>query len=115
MKNLTVIFTICLVSSALATFFAFSYTNKYPWPPDEIKKDLATVNMQDGYYIFIQCRPVAAFDSLGEVKKTGFVMTGSPKEMFNTLLRRAKKDFPKCDALIFSDVQMEHAMCIRFK
>lgn len=82
--------------------------------PDE-RKNLATVNMQDGYYIFIQCKPVASYDSLGEVKKTGLVMSGSPKEMFNTLLRRAKKDFPKCDALIFSDIQMEHATCIKFK
>lgn len=97
-----------LLSLIASIIVAFSFTT------DE-KKDLATVNMVDGYYIFIQCKPVAAYDELGQVKKTGVTWSGSPKEMFKTLLRRAKNDYPKCDALIFEDVEMEHATCIRFK
>jgi hypothetical protein len=80
-----------------------------------VAKNLAQVNEVDGYYIFQQCKPMREYEVLGEVKKTGITWTGSPKEMFKTLLRRTKKDFPKADGLIFEDVQVEHAQCIKFK
>ena len=78
-------------------------------------KELAKVKQVDGYFIFMNSVPVAEYEILGTVKKTGIVMSGSPKEMFNTLLKRAKKDFPKCDGIIFDDVEIEHASCIKFK
>jgi len=84
-------------------------------PDGDINNGLATVNKVDGYYIFMQCTPVAPYEILGTVKKTGIAISGDPDEMFKTILRRAKKDFPKCDAIIFTDVAMKHGDCIVFK
>ena len=79
------------------------------------KKDIASVEQAQGMYVFLQSKPLAEYDVLGTVKKTGLVWTGSPKEMYRTLLRRAKKDFPNCDGIIFEDIDMEHATCVKFK
>jgi hypothetical protein len=80
-----------------------------------VKKDNATVEMAEGVYVFLQSRPVADYEVLGTVKKTGLVWSGKPKEMYRILLRRAKKDFPTCDGIIFEDIDMDHATCIKFK
>jgi hypothetical protein len=79
------------------------------------KKDIASVEQAQGMYVFLQSKPLAEYEVLGTVKKTGLVWTGSPKEMYRTLLRRAKKDYPNCDGIIFEDIDMEHATCVKFK
>ena len=81
----------------------------------EKEKGLARVERVDGYYVFIQSEPLGEYDVLGSVKKTGIVISGSPTEMFNTLMKRMKKDYPKADGIIFQDINMEHATCIQFK
>jgi len=101
------LFTICATLSLIA---ALAFTTQ-----TENKKDLARVNRVEGYYIFIQCAPIAEYDVLGTVKKTGVTWSGSPEEMYRTLLKRMKKDYPKADGIIFDDVAMEHATCIQFK
>jgi hypothetical protein len=78
-------------------------------------KGLARVNRYQGYFVFVQSQPINEYDVLGTVKKTGVVWTGSPDEMFNILIRRMKKDYPTADGIIFDDVAMEHATCIKFK
>lgn len=78
-------------------------------------KGLARVNRYQGYYIFVQSQPINEYDVLGTVKKTGIVWTGYPDEMFNTLIRRMKRDYPIADGIIFDDVAMQHATCIKFK
>jgi hypothetical protein len=79
------------------------------------KKDIASVEQAQGMFVFLQSKPLAEYEVLGTVKKTGLVWTGSPKEMYRTLLRRAKKDYPNCDGIIFEDIDMEHATCVKFK
>ena len=81
----------------------------------QIKKNTATVEQAEGMYVFLQSSPQAEYEVLGTVKKTGLVWSGKPKEMYRILLRRAKKDFPNCDGIIFEDIDMEHATCIKFK
>ena len=76
---------------------------------------LAQVNQAQGVYIFMQCIPVSEYIVLGTVKKTGLVWTGKPEEMFNTIIRRVKKDYPTTEGLIFDAVDMQHATCIKFK
>jgi hypothetical protein len=71
--------------------------------------------MAEGMNVFIQSRPSTDFQVLGDVKKTGIVWTGKPKEMYRTLLRRAKKDYPKADGIIFEDIDMDHATVVKFK
>jgi hypothetical protein len=81
----------------------------------QVKKDNATVEQAEGLYVFLQSRPVAEYDVVGTVKKTGLVWSGKPKEMYRILLKRAKKDYPNCDGIIFEDIDMDHATCIKFK
>jgi hypothetical protein len=81
----------------------------------QINKDHALVDQREGIYIFILSKPQAETEYLGSVKKTGVVMTGSPDEMLKILLKRCKKDFPQAEAIIISDIKMEHADCVKFK
>ncbi|MBX7142521.1 MAG: hypothetical protein K1X63_15715 [Chitinophagales bacterium] len=81
----------------------------------ESQKDLARVNRVQGFYIFSQCQPLADYAVLGTVKKTGVVMTGSPTEMFNILIKKVQKEYPNANGIIFDDVAMEHATCIELK
>jgi len=75
----------------------------------------AQVEQKEGIYIFMFSKPVAQYEYLGTVKKTGLVWTGKPEEMFNILLRRCKKDYPQANGIIFADVDMNKADCIKFK
>ena len=81
----------------------------------QIQKNIATVDQKEGVYIFMFSKPIAEYQFLGTVKKTGLVWKGNPVEMFNILLRRCKKDYPQADGLIFFDVDMDRADCIKFK
>jgi hypothetical protein len=89
-------------------FTLLSFQNK-------VDHKAATVNQAQGFLIFMQCSPTSDYEVLGTVKKTGLTWTGKPEEMFNTLLRRARKDYPQAEGVIFDDVAMEHATCIKFK
>jgi hypothetical protein len=79
------------------------------------EKDSAKVEQKEGVLIFMFSKPTSEYTYIGSVKKTGIVMSGKPEEMFNTLLRRCKKDFPQADGLIFTSVDMEKADCIKIK
>lgn len=78
-------------------------------------KSSAIAEQREGFYIFMFSKPAMEYEHLGTVKKTGLVWSGKPEEMFNILLRRAKKDYPKADAIIFTNVDMDKADCIKFK
>lgn len=113
MKQLFAILLCAFAPSAMA-----QTPDPAPAPPSATPapdKALAKVNREQGYYIFIQCTPVAEYEVLGTVKKTGIVWSGSPEEMYKIIIRRTKKEYPKADGIIFEDVAMEHATCIVFK
>lgn len=97
---------ILLAAVALCTV-AFSFH------ADETKTQ-ATVNSVDGYLIFIQSKPVAPFETLGDVRARD-QWSGSPKELFNNMLKNLKKDFPKADAVIIEDLEMKHGSAIKWK
>ena len=88
-----------------------------------IKKH-AEVNKYQGIYIFNNCRPSDDYDELGSVEKKGlmfhhifglFALNSYPREKINIIIRRAKKNYPECDGVIFDNIQMNHAICIKFK
>jgi hypothetical protein len=93
---------------SIVAILAFKSTN-------EIKRDYASVNQVSGLYVFLESKPLAEYEVLGTVKKTGLVWNGKAKEMQNILIRRAQDDYPKCDGIIFDDISMEHATVIKFK
>ena len=82
---------------------------------DKDTKKQAEVNQSNGIYIFVQSRPVQDYDVLGTVEKKGVVVSGRPREMFKTIIRRAKRDYPECEGVIFDNLQLNHASCIKFR
>lgn len=82
--------------------------------PDN-KYTLANVKKDHGLYIFIESAPASEYETLGEVKKTGLVMTGSAKEMVKRLCNRAHNDYPTAEGIIFDDLALDHATVIKFK
>ena len=96
--------------SILTVVFILSFKS-----PEMYKKDYASVNQVSGLYVFIQSKPLAEYEVLGTVKKTGLVWNGKAKEMQTILIRRAQKDYPKADGIIFDDIAMDHATVIKFK
>jgi len=78
-------------------------------------KSAATAEQREGIYIFMLSKPAAEYQHLGSIEKKGIVMSGKPEEMLNTMLRKAKKDYPQCDGIIFTNVDMYKADCVKFK
>lgn len=105
----SVVLSVFIVAISV-TFISMSFAFK-----DYSDKNTASVQQKDGIYIFMFSTPLADYEKLGTVKKTGIVLSGKPEEMFNILLRRCKKDYPSATGLIFSSVQMDEADAIRFK
>jgi len=101
---------VLLFSIGIAIIIAFAFR-----PTDQVKKDYASVNQVSGLYVFIESKPLADYEVLGTVKKTGMVWSGKAKEMQSILIRRAQDDYPKCEGIIFDDIAMDHATVIKFK
>lgn len=72
-------------------------------------KGLAIVNQQEGIYIFVQSKPAENAKFLGKINMPEVVWKGKTKEMINTAVRRAKKQFPDCNAVIFTSDNLETA------
>lgn len=80
----------------------------------EDDKSKGTVEQMEGLYVFIQSKPVAPNEYLGSEKKA-IALTGKPEEMLNSMIRKAKKDYPQADGIIFTSVSMDKADVIKFK
>ena len=80
--------------------------------PDE--KGLAVVEQQQGYYIFVFCKPYKEYDYLGTIKakSAGWTWSGEFRDALDITLKRLKKEYPKADGVI---VYENKADAIRFK
>lgn len=63
--------------------------------------NLAEVDMAHGYYIFAKSKPLAEYEYLGEVTP-GFLQSTEFDNLVRNMVKRAKKRFPKGNALIFT-------------
>jgi hypothetical protein len=106
--------TIAVMIFALAGFGLVAFDAHLQGNSNRTETDLARVDQAQGLNIFIQSKPMARYDVLGTVKKTGLVWSGRPKEMYNTLIRRALNDYPNADGIIFDDIDLDHATVIKF-
>jgi hypothetical protein len=79
-----------------------------------IANNQAIVKPYNGLNVYILSTPFNEYTTLGTVKKTGLVMSGDAKNMLNTLIRRAKKEYPNCEGIIVDDISMETATVIKF-
>jgi hypothetical protein len=103
-------FVIAVVMTANFSFAGSGNTDK-----NKDSKKLSEVNQNHGVYVFVQSRPIQEYDILGTVEKRGLTWFGSAREMFNTIIRRAKRDYPECEGVIFDNLELNHATCIKFR
>lgn len=92
----------------LAIFAAISFA-----PP--VSKDTARVKQVSGLFIFIESAPVADYEVLGTVKKGGIVWNGKAAEMVTIMVRRARRDYPNAEGIVFDDITLDHATVIKFR
>jgi hypothetical protein len=69
------------------------------------EKGNAVVNQYEGLYIFTDCKPVSEFEYLGTVKYSGSFGSGQYVEVRDALIKKAKKDFPGCNAIILTLIE----------
>jgi len=73
----------------------------------------AEVQEKENLLIFAYCKPVATYDILGTVKLPALVGSERADRVLETLIKRAKKDFPSSQALILNP-EMSKAECVKF-
>jgi len=92
MKRTIAFFALGIV---VASFFAFTTRSV-----NEVK-GMAVVDQEQGIYIFIRSKPAANYKFLGKVNMPEVVWNGKPKEMMNIAIRRAARQFPEANGIIF--------------
>lgn len=75
--------------------------------------DVAKVEQVQGYDIYWKSRPVCEYEYLGSVKSAGIV-PGKPANVLLHMIKRAKKEYPKADAIIL-DGSMYVLDAIKYK
>ena len=103
MKNI-IILTLTFIS-----FSAFSQEVKVSDP-----KALAITEKIDGYYIYVDCKPVAKYEVIGIVNTPKVVKNNKYKTMRETMLKKGKKDQPKADGFIFKNQNIYSCEAIKF-
>lgn len=101
------------ILTALLTAFALQASAQQAPPPEQ-----AAVNQIEGYYIFVDSRPVRKYQYLGTVKSnTGGFGSAQYTDVRDRLINRAKKQYPKADGLIFHFVsgKADEAEAIMFE
>lgn len=102
--------TLCIV--ALVTLMSLA-------PSQEliIHKSIAKANQVQGYYLFVDCEPVAEYEYLGTVKYTIGLGGSQYSAVKNALVKKAKKKFPGGNGIIFhfANEGTDKADIIKFK
>jgi hypothetical protein len=84
-----------LLGGCLTVILAFS-TNGY-----ELNHSTAEVTKIEGFYIFMDSKPIMPYDSLGEVD-LGFVGGTQYEDIRANLIKRARKKYPTADGIILN-------------
>lgn len=85
-----------LAGMLLTLTFAFNGAS------DNVDKTMASVQKLDGYYIFVKAEPKAPYEKLGNMESPGMVKSLALNSMLNTFIKKAKKDYPNADGLVFN-------------
>lgn len=100
---------ILLLLSLIGLIFCFAFK-------PTIDHSTGTANQEQGYYIFILSKPTSPYEYLGTIELNNWsTYSGSPKQLLNKAIDKAKDKYPKADALIFSDIEMHKVDCVKFK
>ena len=83
-----------IVAGVLLSFTVIEY---------QVKKNTCEAAQYQGYYMFVDCRPVWDFEYLGTISGSStFAWSEKYETVRDKMLRKAKKDFPAADGLIFT-------------
>lgn len=93
--------------SILLTLSAFKVNN------NQHESDAKAKQIQ-GIYIFYCSEPIKETEYLGSVKATMFVSTDSDDRL-NSTIKKAKKDYPQVQALVFKGYDLTVADAVKFK
>jgi len=80
----------------------------------EAKKQTAEAKQNGGLYIFFASEPVLETEYLGTVR-SGSPMDGYFSSRLEILIKKAKKDFPEAEALIFKKDGVSSAEVVKYK
>ena len=105
--------TLAILLILTAPFVAVLTSSFVKWPSAD--NGMANVEQIEGIYVFMLSKPVGKYEYMGTVEKKGIVMSGKPEEMLNIMIKKAKKEYPQCQAIVFTKVDMYKADCIKFK
>lgn len=97
---------------AFIAFVALLYIGLTGSKVHEPDKSHAAVTKIEGLYIFVSSQPLAPNDYLGTVK-AGVTWSGDFKEVIAKLVKKAKKEYPAAEGIIFNGE--EKADVIKFK
>lgn len=75
-------------------------------------KQTANVNQKMGLYIFTDSKPVKEYEYMGTIS-AGITVNGYYDEVINSIIKRAKKDYPQAEGIIF--ISNSKAEVIKFK
>lgn len=100
---------IVAVGLTFTTYSAICQESKVSDP-----KALATTEKIDGYYIYVDCTPVAKYEVIGTVNTPKVVKNNKYKTMRATMLKKGKKEQPKADGFIFKNQNVYSCEAIKF-
>lgn len=84
------------------------------WQTTEPRKDVATVETFQGYYIFMYSKPISEYEYLGTVKSR-MTWSNTSDQVMNSILKQVKKEYPRADGLIFRGTDRFQCEVIKFK
>lgn len=85
---------------------------------ETFKKSYGEVEQVEGYYIFVNAKPLTEYTFLGSVSAfTTWRINTHFIDIRNVLIKKAQKEYPKADALIFtfSDGEKNKCEAVMFK
>lgn len=100
------------ITLAVAAVFCTGFRVAY-----EISNKTAEANKVDGLFVFTDSQPVKDYEKLGEVKLTLSLGSAQYSDLRDKLIKKAKKDYPQCEAVIcyFHTGSTDRAEAIKFK
>lgn len=89
----------------------FIFFTAFKTPKNEIS---AKVEINQGYFIFHYCKPAEDYLYLG-TEKIKISWSGKPAEMLEIMIKKARKNYPESNGIIFTGQEMDQAQIIKFE
>lgn len=93
---------------SLLFFMSFIFYSEYV-----VTKKTAEVRQIEGLYIFFCGEPVSEYNYLGTVKLK--IVGDNTNSRIYAIIKKAKKEYPHCEAVVFRELDLSNADCIKFK